>query len=396
MSKGYMIRSTKRRMTKGQRIRRKICLRANQLLSYWVESMKASFIATLLIIGLTALVLLALVTLTSSNKDEIIVISTPVPTAEITITAEKPESAQESEESVVEPTAEPTEIVEESTNPFDFLAASAEEQIHQEPVPAFAEEVETVYEPNALVYSDKGDFPPYVDWYKPDVELIQSRLTELGYYTGTIDGNFGPGTGKAVKAFQKAKGLTVDGIAGPATLSKMGIKNRMAYPNANYCYMANLSAAAAKSSSNYMIEIRYQNQRAYGGDGKPVMVLYQKKNGYWYLVKTVYCTPGRDGKTPLGVFAALRKGGTFSKDDGKTEWRNPTWFHDEKRPTKEDPKHIACFGIHSTGYNTTSGKYDNSVLGKRVSAGCVRVHPDVANWIYNHCPKGTTIVVNDR
>ena len=105
MSKGYMIRSTKRRMTKGQRIRRKICLRVNQLLSYWVESMKASFIATLLIIGLTALVLLALVTLNSSNKDEIIVISTPVPTAEITITAEKPESAQEPEESVVEPTA---------------------------------------------------------------------------------------------------------------------------------------------------------------------------------------------------------------------------------------------------------------------------------------------------
>lgn len=35
------------------------------------------------------------------------------------------------------------------------------------------------------------------------------------------DGRFGPGTKKAVMAFQEANGLTVDGMAGPATLAKM-------------------------------------------------------------------------------------------------------------------------------------------------------------------------------
>lgn len=47
-----------------------------------------------------------------------------------------------------------------------------------------------------------------------EVEKIQNRLAELGYYTGAIDGNFGDATEKAYRAFQEAAGLTVDGIAG--------------------------------------------------------------------------------------------------------------------------------------------------------------------------------------
>lgn len=47
-----------------------------------------------------------------------------------------------------------------------------------------------------------------------EVTKIQNRLTELGFYTGAIDGNFGDATEKAYRAFQEAAGLTVDGIAG--------------------------------------------------------------------------------------------------------------------------------------------------------------------------------------
>lgn len=47
-----------------------------------------------------------------------------------------------------------------------------------------------------------------------EVEKIQTRLTELGYYTGAIDGSFGDATEQAYRAFQEAAGLTVDGIAG--------------------------------------------------------------------------------------------------------------------------------------------------------------------------------------
>ncbi len=54
-----------------------------------------------------------------------------------------------------------------------------------------------------------------------DVKLLQNRLIELGYLTATADGNFGSATLAAVKAFQKAHGLSIDGVAGPATYKKL-------------------------------------------------------------------------------------------------------------------------------------------------------------------------------
>jgi len=49
------------------------------------------------------------------------------------------------------------------------------------------------------------------------VEKLQSRLQELGYYSGVVDGDFGDMTEKAFKLFQKQAGLYVDGIAGSDT-----------------------------------------------------------------------------------------------------------------------------------------------------------------------------------
>ncbi len=54
-----------------------------------------------------------------------------------------------------------------------------------------------------------------------DVRTMQQRLKELGYLTGSVDGDFGTATEDAVKAFQKANGLTVDGKAGTKTLEKL-------------------------------------------------------------------------------------------------------------------------------------------------------------------------------
>lgn len=51
----------------------------------------------------------------------------------------------------------------------------------------------------------------------PVVLDAQERLAVLGYYTGDLDGDFGPKTERAVKAFQRDHGLTPDGIAGQLT-----------------------------------------------------------------------------------------------------------------------------------------------------------------------------------
>ena len=51
------------------------------------------------------------------------------------------------------------------------------------------------------------------------VSALQENLSILGYYYGDVTGHYGTLTKAAVLAFQKAKGLTADGIAGTRTLS---------------------------------------------------------------------------------------------------------------------------------------------------------------------------------
>jgi len=51
------------------------------------------------------------------------------------------------------------------------------------------------------------------------VRTLQKNLRTLGYYTGSVDGDYGSGTEAAVSAFQSANGLKADGVAGKATLN---------------------------------------------------------------------------------------------------------------------------------------------------------------------------------
>jgi peptidoglycan hydrolase-like protein with peptidoglycan-binding domain len=57
------------------------------------------------------------------------------------------------------------------------------------------------------------------------VEELQKRLQALGYYSGDIDGQFGPGTRDAVVAFQRNNGLEADGLAGTETLNVLYSQN---------------------------------------------------------------------------------------------------------------------------------------------------------------------------
>lgn len=54
-----------------------------------------------------------------------------------------------------------------------------------------------------------------------DVIAVQARLTELGYDSGPVDGIYGPITEGAVRQYQSDNGLTVDGIVGPITWSRL-------------------------------------------------------------------------------------------------------------------------------------------------------------------------------
>ncbi len=51
-----------------------------------------------------------------------------------------------------------------------------------------------------------------------DAEKVQKRLSDLGYYQGVIDGNFGTSSVEALQRFQSENYMEADGIAGKETL----------------------------------------------------------------------------------------------------------------------------------------------------------------------------------
>lgn len=83
-----------------------------------------------------------------------------------------------------------------------------------------------------------------------EVKQIQTVLKQKGYYFGNIDGIFGTATRSAVRNFQKANGLTVDGIVGKKTLAKLGISGSgNSSSSADYTLLARLISAEARGES---------------------------------------------------------------------------------------------------------------------------------------------------
>lgn len=56
-----------------------------------------------------------------------------------------------------------------------------------------------------------------------EVRAVQQKLKNWGYYSGEVDGIFGPQTTAAVKSFQRKNGLAVDGVVGRETYAALGM-----------------------------------------------------------------------------------------------------------------------------------------------------------------------------
>lgn len=70
-----------------------------------------------------------------------------------------------------------------------------------------------------------------------DVSALQYLLTAHGVTTG-VDGDFGPGTDSSVRSFQSSRGLTADGIVGPATWSALMVTLRPGAANNTHAVRA--------------------------------------------------------------------------------------------------------------------------------------------------------------
>ncbi len=83
-----------------------------------------------------------------------------------------------------------------------------------------------------------------------EVSAIQKILKEKGFYSGNVDGIFGTRTQKAVKEFQRAEGLAVDGIVGKKTLEALGVQGKNSYSSSDFTLLARLISAEARGESH--------------------------------------------------------------------------------------------------------------------------------------------------
>lgn len=83
-----------------------------------------------------------------------------------------------------------------------------------------------------VAWGDKGD----------QVTLIQQKLNQYGYFSGTVDGVFGKQTYDAVVWFQRKNGLKVDGAVGESTAAALGIT-----------LTGSVSAASYNESETYLL-----------------------------------------------------------------------------------------------------------------------------------------------
>ncbi len=116
------------------------------------------------------------------------------------------------------------------------------------------------------------------------VTKLQKALRSTGHLQGGAVGVFGQQTLSAVKAFQKAKGLSVDGICGPATWAKLN---------------GTSSSASTKTSSSVSTASAARIELGDSGSGVKTMQSALKNKGYY--------SGSVDGKFGKLTDAALRK-----------------------------------------------------------------------------------------
>ena len=140
------------------------------------------------------------------------------------------------------------------------------------------------------------------------VKNMQQMLRTLGYYDGSVTGSFGNKTKDAVIAFQKAKGLSADGIAGAKTLAAI----ESDYKRGNKVG-ASSSEIAAASSSN----IRYENflsWRTHYANGEYCTV-YDPATGISWQLRIMTKDKHMDAEPVTADDTAM-----MNKAFGKTTW----------------------------------------------------------------------------
>ena len=199
-----------------------------------------------------------------------------------------------------------------------------------------------------------------------EVERVQRRLHTLNYLA-IVDGEFDQATSRALLYFQKKNNLAQTAIADEATQRRLFAAD--AVPSEEFV-------------NPYKLVINVTDQRVY---------VYQwDGSGYNTYLGEMICSTGLKGaetETPLGTYQSIGPSGTgewyyFKKFDCYAKWG----YHI-----------VGGIMFHSVVYSRGKVLNKTSVrkLGRRASHGCIRLKVEHAKWIYENCPKGTTVVITE-
>jgi peptidoglycan hydrolase-like protein with peptidoglycan-binding domain len=187
----------------------------------------------------------------------------------------------------------------------------------------------------------------------PFVALLQTRLRDLGFRPGEIDGHYSNATFAAVMAFQKYEGLDADGHAGPITFAALG---------------KGLTGAGPRGGPTPRIEIDVERQIAFAvsGDGTTKIINVSSGSGRRYN------SPGGGtalADTPRGNFKIKRRiDGVRTAPLGQLY--RPMYFQ-------------GGFAIHGA----------TNVPGFPASHGCIRTTNPDQDYLFTNFANGTPIQI---
>ncbi len=188
-----------------------------------------------------------------------------------------------------------------------------------------------------------------------DVKLVQQMLTDLKYYSGSINGTYDDATIAAVKAFQANNGLTSDGLAGTKTYtvlqsgSARGASEPVATPTPTYKTLKlNATGSAVTTLQNALKALGYKATATgtYSTETRDAVVEFQMRNNLTAdgiagqsTQLALYSGSAKDASTPL---PGLEEGAGIIDGPSKDQVKLLHWV-DSIKPTIKSGQNILVF-----------------------------------------------------
>ena len=207
------------------------------------------------------------------------------------------------------------------------------------------------------------------------VKTVQQRLTDLGYFSGPISGNYMNQTVEAVKKFQENHGLKADGVTGEDTWNLM-FDDQLALNSS-----ATPRPTPVPTPVPYAITVDVNNQvtTVYGLDAN---------GNYTVPVRQMICSTGMKA-TPSDV-------GEWVLNGRRARWCYFSKYYSYAQYWTRINAYIAFHSViyNQVSYDALSTKSYN-LLGSRASHGCIRLLVNDAKWVYDNVGEGVKVTITE-